>query len=521
MAYLRPYRVAETSTTTGTGSITVAGAVDGYSTFAGELANADTATIVIEAIDAAGRPTGQWEICDTVFTSPSTLSRGTLRDSSTGSRIDFAAGDKRVFAINPRDVADLIDFNQAAAATVTAGRLAWDADAETLTAGLTGAFPLPLGQSRVYHAKNDSGGSIAKGRGVMFAGVVGGSGKLEYTNAVSDGSVDHDYAMGIAAQTVANGDFGYVVDFGTLKGFDTTGANKTVPETWVVGDFLYFDPAYPGELTKVEPQAPAWHSPVAVVTSVNSTSGSLFVRMKTGERLGELHDVRINGSGPSNGQVLIYDAVQDRWENNTLTAGTGISVTNAAGAITIATTGGGNEGSWTEIARATANNSATIDFTGLSTSYDEYMVQIYNAVPTGTNVEMFLRTSSNNGSSYDAGASDYSWASGISFVSGSSDFRGGNGLWAADGIPLSFNSSDADSYGGHSMAITLIRPAVTGQRATGYLLGTVNANDGDPSMYAVYQAFMRQSTSGVNAIRFLMDTGNIASGIFVLLARRK
>jgi hypothetical protein len=390
MAYLRPYRVAETSTTTGTGNITLAGAVAGYLAFTAELANADTATIVIEAIDSAGRPTGAFEICDTTFTAPDTLSRGTLRDSSTGSRIDFAAGAKRVFAINPRDVidlgsadligtlgvadggtgatdaagaranlsaaasganaditsmtgltggiatADFVTFDIAAAAAVTTGRIAWDADMETFHAGLTGAFPLHVGQDVIFHAKNDSGGSLAKGRGVMFAGVVGGSSKLEYTNAVSNGTVSHEYIMGIAAQTVASGDFGYVVEFGTVRGFDTTGANKTVPETWVIGDFLYFDPAYPGELTKVQPVAPAWHSPVAVVTTVNASSGSVFVRAKTGELLSELHDVQITGL--ASGQVLIYDAAQARWENNTLTAGTSISVTNAAGAITIANT---------------------------------------------------------------------------------------------------------------------------------------------------------------------------------------
>lgn len=392
MAYLRPYRVAETSTTTGTGNITLAGAVTGYLAFSAELANSDTATIVIEAIDSAGRPTGEWEICDTAFTAPSTLSRGTFRDSSTGSRIDFSAGSKRVFAINPRDVidlgsadligtlgvadggtgatdaagaranlsaavlgtngditsltgltggiatADFVDFDIAAAATVTTGRVAWNADLETFTAGLSGAFPLHLGQDVIYFAKNDSGNSIAKGRGVMFAGVVGGSSKLEYTNAVSNGTISHEYIMGLAAQTVANGDFGYVVEFGSVRGFDTTGANKTVPETWAIGDFLYFDPAYPGELTKVQPAAPAWHSPVAVVTTVSASNGSVFVRAKTGETLSELHDVRINGGGPANGQMLIYDATQARWENNTLTAGTGISVNNTAGAVTIANT---------------------------------------------------------------------------------------------------------------------------------------------------------------------------------------
>jgi hypothetical protein len=130
MAYLRPYRVAETTTSTGTGNVTIAGAVAGYGAFSDELAGADTATIVIEAIDANGAPTGQWEICDTVFTSPSTLSRGTLRDSSTNSRIDFAAGTKRVFAISPRDAVDL------ASADVMgkpAGDLVGSTDTQTLT----------------------------------------------------------------------------------------------------------------------------------------------------------------------------------------------------------------------------------------------------------------------------------------------------------------------------------------------------------------------------------------------------
>lgn len=119
MPYLRPYRVAETTTSTGTGSITLAGAVTGYATFAADLANADTATIVIEAIDGSGAPTGEWEICDTTFTSPSTLSRGTLRDSSTGSRISFAAGTKRVFAISPLNTTNVQIFSAVGTSTWT------------------------------------------------------------------------------------------------------------------------------------------------------------------------------------------------------------------------------------------------------------------------------------------------------------------------------------------------------------------------------------------------------------------
>lgn len=137
MAYLRPYRVAETSTTIGTGSIALSGAVTGYSTFAAELAGADTATIVIEAIDGSGAPTGEYEICDTAFTSPSTLSRGTLRDSSTGSRISFAAGTKRVFAISPRDA---VDLSSADVVGKPSGAFVGTTDTQTLTGKTLGNY---------------------------------------------------------------------------------------------------------------------------------------------------------------------------------------------------------------------------------------------------------------------------------------------------------------------------------------------------------------------------------------------
>lgn len=48
-----------------------------------------------------------------------------------------------------------------------------------------------------------------------------------------------------------------------------------------------------------------------------------------------------NGTAPLDGQLLIGDAAGGVWDAATLTAGPGISITNGAGAITIAATGGG------------------------------------------------------------------------------------------------------------------------------------------------------------------------------------
>jgi hypothetical protein len=234
--------------------------------------------------------------------------------------------------------ADYVDFDLTAAPALPAGRIAWNPDDGTIDVGLLGGSVLQTGQKQMYYARNTSGSSIPNGTPVMFTGTVGSSGKLTFGLAVADGSVPPEYMMGVTTQAVPNNEFGYVTTFGLVRGFNTTGT--PYGETWSEGDLLYFDPAVAGGWTNIEPQAPNIHVPVAVVMNVASGgSGSIFVRMAISERLNELQDVRINGTGvPLAGQTLIYDATQGRWENHHLTAGTNVSITNGDGSITISST---------------------------------------------------------------------------------------------------------------------------------------------------------------------------------------
>ena len=95
MAFIIADRIKETSTTTGTGTLTLAGAVTGFRTFA-SVGNANTTTYLIVAVDANGVPTGEWETGIGTYTSSgTTLSRGFIA-SSTGSAVSFAAGTKHV-----------------------------------------------------------------------------------------------------------------------------------------------------------------------------------------------------------------------------------------------------------------------------------------------------------------------------------------------------------------------------------------------------------------------------------------
>lgn len=89
-------RVKETTTTTGTGSLTLAGAVTGYQAFS--VIGDGNATFY--TIDGGS----QWEVgIGTYASSGTTLSRDTVLASSTGSKIDLSAGTKTVFVGYPAD----------------------------------------------------------------------------------------------------------------------------------------------------------------------------------------------------------------------------------------------------------------------------------------------------------------------------------------------------------------------------------------------------------------------------------
>lgn len=210
-------------------------------------------------------------------------------------------------------VTDYIDLLEIGQYVSQARRVHWNRDDGTMNIGLYGGSVLQVGQEIQYYAKNTSGGLIANGTPVMFTGTVGSSGKLTFGLAVADGSVLADYMMGVATQDIENNAFGYVTAFGLVRGFNTTGSPYS--EVWADGDLLYFDPATPGTWTNVQPVAPSIAVPVAVVIYASSGSGSIFVRMKVSESLNRLQDVYVNGGGPFNYDILVYDAANQRWQN--------------------------------------------------------------------------------------------------------------------------------------------------------------------------------------------------------------
>lgn len=90
-------RVLETSTTTGTGALTLAGAVAGFRAFSTVCTSpSDTCYYHIEAVNSSGVPTGEWETGLGTYSAANTLTRTAPAAGSATTPVSFSAGTKRV-----------------------------------------------------------------------------------------------------------------------------------------------------------------------------------------------------------------------------------------------------------------------------------------------------------------------------------------------------------------------------------------------------------------------------------------
>ncbi len=125
MALVLKDRVKETSTTAGTGTITLAGAVAGFQSFSA-VGNGNTTYYAI--VDPT---TGDWEVGIGTYTSSgTTLSRDTvLSSSNSGSLVNFVANQKDVFVTYPseksvyEDASNVVNATSFGAITATSAAL--------------------------------------------------------------------------------------------------------------------------------------------------------------------------------------------------------------------------------------------------------------------------------------------------------------------------------------------------------------------------------------------------------------
>jgi hypothetical protein len=225
---------------------------------------------------------------------------------------------------------DFIQFDTAATVTNATGKLYYNAEDQfqTLSFQMNGNQIQHIGEELYYRVKLSS--AATKGQVLMFTGTLGASGGLRAAPATGLQPEQAHYILGVAGETGSTNDWIFVTTFGEVKSINTTGG----AESWAQGDVLYYNPSVTGGLTKTKPSVPNAICIVAAVVHVGSSNGVLFVRPTYGSVLGGT-DGNVNFTSLASGNTLIYDAVAGVWENAFLTDGTGISITEGAGTITI------------------------------------------------------------------------------------------------------------------------------------------------------------------------------------------
>ncbi len=159
----------------------------------------------------------------------------------------------------------------------------------------------------------------------------------------------------------------------------------------------------------------------------------------------------------------------------------------------------------------TASSSATLDFTScISSTYDDYQVEVLEIVPGTTATNLLLQFSTNGGSSYDTG-SNYAWAHPIQFTDAGSAFNG-NTNDSATGISM-FGTNPGMNTGtgraGHASFRLhgLLSSSVYKVAHGTFIAAASNGVFGGGAHIGVWK-----SQTAVNAFRFIPSSGNIASG---------
>lgn len=167
---------------------------------------------------------------------------------------------------------------------------------------------------------------------------------------------------------------------------------------------------------------------------------------------------------------------------------------------------GGGSGSLILLTTLTASSSASLDFTGISSTYDTYFFDVQGLVPDTNAVDAYVRFGTGGGPTWDTG-SNYEYA-----------FHGWSNL---DTQQTFASSSQTLFYMGHAVNSTASKGGILGglwvrnvNSTTAYkqIIGLVDDIDSSSNYVAARMAGRYLSTTAVTGVRFLFSSGNIASG---------
>ena len=200
-------------------------------------------------------------------------------------------------------VANII-FTTTTDTTVGVGELEYNDTQGSLIQGLKGGnVTNVIGQQIHQRVLNKTGSPLAKGEAVYLQGSQGN--RITVAKAIATVDSTSANTFGIVAESIADNQSGYIITEGLITGLNTNSLTE--------GAAVYLSPTVAGELTTTKPQAPQHTVYIGVCVKQNAGSGELFVKIRNGQELDELHDVRI--TSPASNASLYYNTSESVWRD--------------------------------------------------------------------------------------------------------------------------------------------------------------------------------------------------------------
>ena len=325
MALVIKDRVKETTTTTGTGTYTLAGAETGFQAFSVIGDGNTTYYAVTDNTD--------WEVGIGTYTATgTTLARTTILSSSNSDNaVDWGAGTKYIFVSQPASKANMLDANGYITGTevdthidlntttsnkpsYAEGRLFYDK-----TWGALGFYndesdvTLQIGQEEYIRVYNDTGSTITNGTPVYLIGESGGIPTV--AAATASGTYDQSQAVGFATHDIENTTYGYVTVRGLIADVDTS--HLTAGEHVHLGTTA-------GTTQTMAPTYPNFPTDLGICLISHATTGCIYVTSQTHA----FETFRVTGNAHFDANVTI-DGDLTVLGDQTIASSSNISIGNA------------------------------------------------------------------------------------------------------------------------------------------------------------------------------------------------
>lgn len=270
---------------------------------------------------------------------------------------------------------DSITFNTAKDGTVGVGEVEYNDSQGSLIQGLKGGnVTNVIGQQLHQRVNNRTGATLNKGDVVYLSGSQGN--RITVAKALATSDPTSANTFGIVAESIADNQSGYIITEGLITGLNTSSLTQD--------SAVYLSGTTAGALTSTKPQAPIHGVYIGVCVKTNAGSGEVFVKIRNGQELDELHDVQI--SSPVNNASLYFKSNEGLWRDTTAA----LLVSDTSSMLTNYLRTGVAASTYLPLTGGTTNGLITSSFTNTSnystSATDNNAFTIYNNTQSTNNI---------------------------------------------------------------------------------------------------------------------------------------